>query len=357
MADRKHIAIVIALTLCSCAQEQDPAYQGIITPPVDKPFERLSQYNLFEPPLRNLQPWLGPNPKLVAYDLNTPLFSDYAKKERFVYVPFERTATYKASGVFDFPSGTVLVKNFYYERLGGKNLLETRLLIRYEAEWKAYAYVWNEDQSDAQLTVGGAELEVPRPGVAEGTFAYHVPNQNECKSCHSFNGKLSPIGPTAGNLNRTIALEGRSDNQLDVWTGYGLLSGIASSEDATQYPVWDDPSSGSLDDRARVYLDVNCGHCHRREGTANTTGLYLNIEERDPTRNGFCKQPIAAGPGSGGRSYDVVPGQPDQSILLYRMESVEPASRMPELGRELVHTEGVELIRQWIASLDPDTCN
>src|SRR5690606_39301242 len=99
------------------------------------------------------------------------------------------------------------------------------------------------------------------------------------------------------------------------------------------YPVWDDPSSGSLDDRARVYLDVNCGHCHRREGTANNTGLYLNIEERDPTRNGFCKQPIAAGPGYGGRSYDVVPGQPDQSIRLYRMEYVEPASRMTVLGR------------------------
>lgn len=357
MAIHNYPAMVLAFIVLSCNSERDPAYRGIITPPEDEPFEWLSQYNLFATPIRNLQPWAGPVSKFLPYDLNTPLFSDYAKKARFIYVPHDKAGAYKPTGVFEFPAGTILVKNFYYDRLGGKDLIETRLLIRYAVEWKAYVYVWNEDDSDAQLTIGGMDLELPSPGPGGGTFKYHVPNQNECKGCHSFSRRLTPIGPKAGNLNRTIVLEGTSTDQIKAWQAYRLLAEINSSDQVPTYPIWDNPSTGSLEERARIYLDVNCGHCHRLEGPANNTGLYLNIEEQDPGRLGFCKQPIAAGPGSGGRPYDIVPGDPDKSILLYRMESAEPGDRMPELGRELVHDEGVELIRQWIASLEPQNCN
>jgi uncharacterized repeat protein (TIGR03806 family) len=354
---RNSLIITMAMILWCCNPEQDPAYRGVSVPPQDKPFEWLSQYNLFAPPIRNLVPYKTPNLKFLPYDLNTPLFSDYAKKSRFIYVPYEKVGTYKTAGVFDFPEGTILIKNFYYDRLGGKDLIETRLLIRYASEWQACAYVWNEDESDARLAIGGADLEMAAPDVAGGSFVYHVPNQNECKGCHSYNKRLAPIGPKAGNLNRSIVLEGVSTNQLDAWLAYRLVANKYSSDQTPRYPVWDNPLTGSLDERARVYLDVNCGHCHRPEGPANNTGLYLNIEQEDPARLGFCKQPIAAGPGSGGRLYDIVPGDPDKSILIYRMESTDPVSRMPELGRELVHTEGVQLIRQWIASLDFENCN
>ena len=60
---------------------------------------------------------------------------------------------------------------------------------------------------------------------------------------------------------------------------------------------------------------------------------------------------MAAGRGSGGREFDIVPGQPDQSIIMFRMTSVDPGIMMPELGKRLIHTEGVELIREWIAAL------
>lgn len=356
MAHRRCIVLLIVLALWSCNRDQDPGYGGINTPPEDEPFEWLSQYNLFTTPLRDLKPRLGPMQKFLPYELNTPLFTDYAKKARFIYVPPDKVGSYKSKAVFEFPPGTILVKNFYYDRPEGKDLIETRLLIKYNSDWKAYAYIWNEDDDDARLAIGGADILMPRPDLSGGTFTYHVPNQNECRGCHSFNRKLAPIGPKAGNLNRRIDLDGASLDQLGVWLVYGLISQYTPELPPT-YAVWDDASSGSLHERARIYLDVNCGHCHRREGPANNTGLYLNIEERDPSRIGFCKQPIAAGPGSGGRSYDIVPGDPDRSILLYRLESVEPGSRMPELGRELVHEEGVELIREWIASLDADTCN
>jgi hypothetical protein len=66
---------------------------------------------------------------------------------------------------------------------------------------------------------------------------------------------------------------------------------------------------------------------------------------------GRCKLPIAAGKGTGDRRHDIVPGQPDASILSYRMVSEDPAAMMPELGRSVVHDEGVQLIRDWIAAM------
>ena len=103
--------------------------------------------------------------------------------------------------------------------------------------------------------------------------------------------------------------------------------------------------------RARAYLDINCGHCHNPKGPGNTSGLWLDAATQEPLRLGRCKLPIAAGKGTGDFSHDIVPGQPDASILSYRMASKDPSAMMPELGRSVVHVEGVQLIRDWIASM------
>jgi hypothetical protein len=168
---------------------------------------------------------------------------------------------------------------------------------------------------------------------------------------------MVPIGPKAGNLNKSAIIDGVVINQLDHWITLGVLSGLSSSQHAPLYSQWDDPETGSLDNRARVYLDVNCGHCHRPEGPANNSRLFLNLEESNPFNLGFCKSPVAPGRGTGGRLYDILPGEPDQSILLYRMESNEADIRMPEIGRNLAHSEGIELIRDWIYSLGDQSCN
>ena len=101
--------------------------------------------------------------------------------------------------------------------------------------------------------------------------------------------------------------------------------------------------------RAHAYLDINCGHCHNRRGPADTSGLALDASETSRVALGLCKSPIAAGRGTGDRRFAIVPGQPDESITVYRMGSTEPGSMMPELGRSLAHDAGVELIRRWIA--------
>src|SRR5262249_26337657 len=141
------------------------------------------------------------------------------------------------------------------------------------------------------------------------------------------------------------------DNQLHRWTTAGLLAGAPASEQAPRLPVWNDPATGSLDQRARAWLDVNCAHCHNPNGPARQSGLDLRLAQADPARWGVWKTPVAAGRGSGGRAYGIVPGKPDESILLYRLQATTPGVLMPDLGRRLVDEEGVALIRAWIAAL------
>jgi mono/diheme cytochrome c family protein len=117
--------------------------------------------------------------------------------------------------------------------------------------------------------------------------------------------------------------------------------------------IWNDPKTGTLDERARAYLEVNCAHCHNPKGPARTSALDLLASQTDPTLWGLHKPPVAAGRGTGGRKFDIVPGKPDESIMVFRMESTEPGVMMPELPRRMVDDEGVALIREWIAKMKP----
>ena len=132
------------------------------------------------------------------------------------------------------------------------------------------------------------------------------------------------------------------------------LEWLDKIEDIDIIPVtanWEDPHF-SLDDRARAYLDVNCSHCHNAKGQAKTSGLFLEYNQKDQTKLGVYKTPVATGRGSGGLFFNIVPGNADESILVYRMESTDPGVLMPESGRKVVHTEGLKLIREWIYSLE-----
>src|SRR3546814_16466309 len=95
-------------------------------------------------------------------------------------------------------------------------------------------------------------------------------------------------------------------------------------------PRWDDPASGSLEQRARAYLDVNCAHCHNPQGSASNSGLFLRWTDPVGVNYGIGKRPTAAGRGSGGMDFAILTGDPDHSFLLYRLESLEAGSAMPE---------------------------
>lgn len=324
--------------------------------PQSAPKLTLSEYGFFEGPVDEQRPAAN----VMPYALNTPLFTDYASKLRFVRLPEGATVPYNDQEVLHFPVGTAIIKTFYYpvdarKPEKGRQLLETRLLLHEESGWKALAYHWNEDQTDAYLEVAGATRQVKWVDVAgkKHKFDYVMPNLNQCKGCHSWDGHMRPIGPSARQLNGDFAYGEGPANQLAHWASEGLLSGLPADQDAIpRIAVWDDPESGSLDERARAWLDINCAHCHNPHGPASTSGFFLDIHQDDPSVYGVFKTPVAAGRGSGGRQFDIHPGKPDQSILLYRLDSDDPGIMMPELGRTLIHEEAVDLIRDWIASLE-----
>jgi len=176
---------------------------------------------------------------------------------------------------------------------------------------------------------------------------------NQCKGCHISNSsEFKPIGPTARQLNKSLVFNNNKiKNQLKYWHEIGILSGLPD-ENIPKIADWDDPNSGSLNDRARAWLDINCAHCHNKFGPAKTSGLFLDYYEENSKALGINKTPVAAGRGSGKFKYDIVPGNPDESILVYRFDSVDPGIMMPELGRTLVHKEGLELIREWILNME-----
>jgi uncharacterized repeat protein (TIGR03806 family) len=255
--------------------------------------------------------------------------------------------------------GTVLVKTFAFAPdmrtpQVGERQVETRLLIRKADGWTALAYVWNADQTEAILKRTGARLDVAfiDPAGAPQAISYLVPNQNQCKTCHSADGELVPIGPKARNLNRDLDYGHRTENQLIAWRRLGHLNGGPTPAAAPRTAVWDDLDE-PLESRARAYLDANCAHCHNPAGMASTSGLFLGVEETRPAHLGIGKAPVAAGRGSGGLAVSIEPGQPDRSIMVYRMGSNDPGVMMPELGRSLVHAEGIALVANYIESLAP----
>lgn len=364
----KWICILLACALvpgCAGGKDPEPVYHASGNPP------SLAEWNLFT----LSKDKLTLNRNVTPYDLNTPLFSDYAQKLRTVTLPAGMTAKYSERDVFDFPVGTIISKTFYYPRGPGRTvlahappailpssldlrrqqLIETRILVRREDGWAALPYVWNEAQTGASLKRAGdirslvletSDGDKPMP------FHYIVPNSNQCAGCHAVNATtkaLEPIGPAARHLNRTVNFGGGAQNQIAAWHTAGLVSTLPGS--MPKNANWQDETA-PLGARARAYLDINCAHCHNANGAADTSGLDLSISAPTGKKFGVCKLPIAAGTGTGDRLYDIVPGDPGASIFTYRMQSTNPAVMMPELGRSLVDTKGIALISNWIASLD-----
>ena len=169
---------------------------------------KLSDYGFFE----DLNAQI-PTKGVLPYELITPLFSDYADKLRFIYMPEGGFAEFIPNKVFDFPDGTVLIKTFAYlndheESNLDKQLLETRLLIKKKGQWKNVSYVWNQEQSDAFLTIAGKTIPtqfVNQDGDMQ-EVRYRVPNINQCKECHQSDKSIKPIGPKARNLNKNLVL-------------------------------------------------------------------------------------------------------------------------------------------------------
>ena len=384
----------------------------------------LDAYGLFN---NEQDPRDQPRGNGMHYELTSTLFTNYASKYRFIFMPPGKAAQYrdgktgfrttKPAGVgtgawypsadtpaeslatLAFPTGTIIAKTFTFRRedaagnLQAEDIIETRLLIKREGPdgpfWMGLPYVWEKDASSgrmvAKLTPQGREVSGrydhfdPDPEVRDdkgqrvrytGEVAqYSVPSAMACVVCHgsdrSGEGGAVPIGPKARFLNRLNPRLG-NQNQLLYMKGQGLLTGLPEALTAVERaPRWNvagdsGQTAGSPADvqaRARSYLEANCASCHNPGGEAANSGLFLQLTGPLNQQSGVCKKPVAAGRGAGGIQYDMVPGNPGGSILLYRMASSENGVRMPPLGRTIAHAEAVSFIGNWISVMQPDDPN
>jgi len=345
--------------VAGCGEE--PASKAPIDPPANLELALqdpvppvISAYGFFRQPMVAMIPVDG----VVPYQVASPLWADGAEKERFIALPPGTTARIGDDEEADrwvFPEGTVIIKNFWFgmDRRAPETtmrLMETRLLVRSAEGWVSHTYVWNESQTEATRHVAGKRFNLAYTDLegAEATQLYIVPNTNQCNHCHELDDVNHTLGLVTRQLQRTVVRDGIDVEQLSWLHEQGVVSGRPP---VVEQPLVNPAGDAPLDARARSYLEGNCGHCHRTGGNGGTSGLTLLARETHPAAYGICKSPIAAGPGAGGRTADIVPGEPDSSIFIYRMQSTDPEIKMPEIPNMEVDTFGVDLISEWILSL------
>jgi len=319
--------------------------------------EKISDYNIFIGDPHNLKT----TTEFTPYDLITPLFTDYALKHRTIFIPKDKKINYHKIEAFDFPIGSIITKTFYYpynfnDLSKGISLKETRILIHETDGWVGLPYIWNEDETEAFLEITGG-IKKTRwidSNGRERSINYIIPNMNQCKGCHAQDGITLPIGPKARHINHNYNYGDEIINQLTKWKELGYFEVLPNIEEISKIEKWNDSSTGSIEKRARAWLDINCAHCHNIKGSANNTGLFLDYFQTDKKALGILKTPVAAGRGSGDLKYDIFPGNSKESIMIYRFNSTNPAIMMPELGRTMVHSEGLELIETWINQMSID---
>lgn len=360
------IAVVCGLT-AACGEPTDdtdaddrPPCQLQHSDDEGQPFDQLSDYCFFRGDPAAHQPSEG----VFAYDISAPLYSDGSHKRRFIVLPDGESIGFDAQERWSWPEGTIIVKTFYFpidegDPDAGENILETRLLIKDNDSWDTQVYMWDEDQQDAQRNNVGRRVDVTYTDAAgdDITVDYRIPNANQCANCHGQDGDVVPIGPRTRQMTHAFQDADDAPAQLEVMASQDMFDqDLPALDDLPAIPDYRDDSL-PIDDRARSYLDANCAHCHNDSGRASSSGLFLDIDITDEHELGVCKTPVAAGGGSGGRPYDIVPGAPDESIMIYRMDTTDSSVKMPELPLTTIDPLGVDLVSQWIADMEPTGCD
>jgi uncharacterized repeat protein (TIGR03806 family) len=321
------------------------------------PLPRLSDYRFFTD-----LPAQEPNDGVIPYGVNAPLWADAAEKGRYFVLPEGGKIQFTEQDEWGFPTGTVFIKTFYFDQDRGAaedlRIIETRLLVLAESgDWDAHIYLWDEAQTDGEHLKAGADVMVDYvdESGAPGSQLYLVPDQNTCESCHQRDDRIVLLGPSTHQLNRESTIEGERVNTIDWLRDNDLFGGEVLA--AAELPAFADPAGdATIDERARAYLHGNCSHCHRPGGDGGASGLKFSYFEQDPAEFGVCKLPAAAGAGAGGRTFDIFPGRPEESIVPFRMASEDPEIKMPELPSLLSDPFGVTLIEDWIRAMPPQDC-
>ncbi len=302
---------------------------------------------------------LTPETGVMPYDVNSKLWSDGASKFRWVSVPTGTHITFAPTGEWQFPEGTITIKHFEISTDENnpniKRRLETRLLVKSAGGWYGVTYKWRADNSDADLLSGSLteSISIAKAGGGTRTQQWQYPSRSACLQCHSSASGFS-LGLNTRQLNGdfTYSSTGRTDNQLRTWSHIDLLDTTLNDSAIAGYDslVTINDASASLEKRARSYLDVNCAMCHRPGGSGfGSTDMRFDTPLFNQNLiNGSVGETLGI---AGARV--VVPQDPARSILFRRMDTVDPALRMPPIGRTELDPEAIATLRAWIDGMEP----
>lgn len=320
-------------------------FQGTAPGPEGFP-QQLSATGLFLD-TATLEPAAG----LIEYEVNAPLWTDGARKRRWIALPGNSRIGFHATEAWDFPSGTVLVKHFEIETSPGvTRRIETRVLILGTTGWAGYTYRWNTAGTDADLLPGAASdtFEVT-DGSGTRTQTWNYPSRAACLSCHTeAAGRV--LGVRTRQLHRDFDYPAATDDQLRSWNHIGLFR--IDIGDAGAYEAYPDPAdpAASLDAKARAYLAVNCAVCHLPGGPAP---LDLDLRWGTPTPSMHAVGVVPVGGDLGlANAQRIRATVKESSVLWERMRRLD-GNRMPPLGSGVVDAAGLSLIGEWIDSGPP----
>lgn len=289
-------------------------------------------------------------PENLPFSPQYPLWTDGAKKSRWMYLPEGQFIDASNPDVWQFPVGTRLWKEFRFERRA-----ETRFIEHTAEGWQFAAYAWNEDESEAPLA---PELGVRQSVPIRDGIRHAIPSRSDCRVCHEA-GPRRVLGVTALQLSPDRdpnALHGEplpaSAVDLAMLVERGLVRGLPF--DVTRTP----PRIAAATPTGRTalgYLSGNCGGCHTGRGELASLAFALDY----PLGRSADEPPPAIGTTVGRPSHFQIPdepeaiervrvGHPDTSVLVGRMASRNPLVQMPPLGTRIVDEEALALIRRWI---------
>ena len=330
-----------------------------VTLDLDKfPYDTLSEYNFFNGALNAIEPAYG----VLPYEPISSLFTDYAVKERFVWVPLGETASFDQNNKsLDFPTGSALIKMFYYNNVLPTNttkIIETRVMVKTQNGWDFAEYVWNDAQTEAFLetTEDGGYTEVNWLQDGQERFVnYRIPAKQQCVICHSNDFETVPLGIKPQNINSFLTYDDGPSNQLQKLIDFGYLEDALPSN-ITTVVDWED-ASNSLEQRAKSYLDINCGNCHIDGGQGDYRAIRLGYTDtlNNDENAGVCVEGDTPIPVGGGTFITklIAPEDSENSIIYYRMSVTgDQAYKMPQFGQSLVHTEALALMEDWINSIN-----
>lgn len=293
---------------------------------------------------------LAAKPGLIDYEINVPFWSDGALKQRWFALPAGTAIGFDAEQAWSFPVGTVTVKHFELAQpQGGTRRVETRVMTLGSDGWQAGTYRWRDDGSDADLVTTPASVTfttVDPATQAPVNLSWDFMTSSQCLVCHSAAaGRVLGLKTTQVNRDHRYAVSGVTDNQLRTFDHLGLFGpsiGAASSYGALPNAY----GSAPLGDRAKAYLDSNCGYCHRPGGP---TPVSMDLRWATAVEAMAVVGVAPSNPAAGG-SLRVAPGNHDASEMWRRMSTTSSA-RMPAVASHLVDKAGADLISNWIDSL------